>query len=257
MKILVIGDVTSPSGVEHLGRKLWKFRKEREIDFCVVNGENASFISGINDEQAEALIRGGADCITGGNHTMHQRRAYTMLDEREELIRPANYGDRAPGRGYTVLDCNGYRVLVMNVMGVVHIEPTLDSPFDTVDKILRETEGKYDVSILDIHAEATGEKLAIAHHLDGRVNIVFGTHTHVPTADEQILPRGTGYITDVGMCGESNGILGMEAERVIERMRTRVPLPFKVSEGDVVANGVIFTLDMTSYKITDIERIKL
>ncbi len=257
MKILVIGDVTSPSGIEYLGRKLWKFRKENGVDFCVVNGENASFISGITDEQTELLIRGGADCITGGNHTMHQRRAYTVLDERKELLRPANYGDRAPGRGYTVLDCNGYRILVMNVMGVVHIEPTLDSPFNTVDKILREMEGKYDFSVLDVHAEATGEKLAIAHCFDGRVNIVFGTHTHVPTADEQILPRGTGYITDVGMCGESGGILGMEAERVVERMRTRVPYPFKVASGDVVANGVIFTLNTTSGKITDIERIKL
>ena len=249
--------MTSPSGVEHLGRRLWRFRKEKGIDFCVVNGENASFISGITDELAETLIRGGADCITGGNHTMHQRRAYTMLDERAEVIRPANYGDKAPGKGYTVLDCNGYRVLVINVMGNVHIEPVLDSPFDTVDKILRENEGKYDLSILDIHAEATGEKLALAHYFDGRINVIFGTHTHVPTADEQILPHGTGYITDVGMCGESGGILGMDSDRVIERMRTRIPHPFKVSDGEVVANGVIFTVNTSTGKVTSVERIKL
>lgn len=223
----------------------------------MVNGENATFISGINDELAEELIRGGADAITGGNHTMHQRRAYGMLDERKEVIRPANYGDRAPGKGYTVLDCSGYRILVMNVMGSVHIEPSLDSPFDAVDRILRDMDGRYDISILDIHAEATGEKLALAHYFDGRINVIFGTHTHVPTADEQILPLGTGYITDVGMCGESGGILGMDAERVVERMRTRVPHPFKVAAGDVVVNGVIFTFDTSLGRVTSVERIKL
>lgn len=249
--------MTSPSSVEHLGRRLWKFRKDRGIDLCVVNGENASFISGISDELAEALVRGGADCITGGNHTMHQRRAYTMLDERQEVIRPANYGGKAPGRGYCILDSNGYRVLVINVMGNVHIDPVLDSPFDTVDRILGENEGRYDIAVLDIHAEATGEKLALAHYFDGRINVIFGTHTHVQTADEQILPKGSGYITDVGMCGESGGILGMDADRVVERMRTRVPHPFKVAVGEVVANGVIFTVNTSTGKVTSVERIKL
>lgn len=257
MKILVIGDVTSPSGVEHLSKKLWKFRQEEKIDFCVVNGENASFVTGISAELAEVLIRGGADCITGGNHTLRNHKAYTFLEEREEILRPVNFGDTAPGRGYTVLDCNGYRMLVISAMGNVHVEPVLDSPFVWIDRVLREARGKYDFSILDIHAEATGEKLAVAHAYDGKINVIFGTHTHVQTADGQILPNGTGYITDVGMCGESGGILGMDAERVVLRMRTHLPHPFKVASGACVADGVVFELDTASGKVVSVKPVKI
>ena len=257
LKILVIGDVTSPGGVEHLARNLWKFRKERGIDFCVVNGENASFISGISEPLAEKLLRGGADCITGGNHTMQARAAYGLLEETREIIRPANYGDSAPGRGYTVLDCNGYRMLVINAMGNIHIDPVLDSPFNAIDRVLRECEGRYDFSILDLHAEATGEKLAVGYAYDGRINVIFGTHTHVQTADGRILPKGTGYITDVGMCGESEGVLGMDAERVVERMRTHLPHSFKAASGVCVADGVVFTLDTATGRVTAVEPVKL
>ena len=256
MKILVIGDVTSPTAAEYLSRGLWKFREAKKIDFCVVNGENASFITGISPQIAEKLLRSGADCITGGNHTMHNRSVYTFLDETAEIIRPQNFGDGAPGRGYTVLDCNGYRILVMNVMGNVHIDPVLDSPFAAVERALRECEGKYDFSILDMHAEATGEKLAVGYAFDGRINVIFGTHTHVQTADGQVLPHGTGYITDVGMCGESGGVLGMDAQRVIERMSTHIPHPFKAAGGEPRADGVIFTLDTSSGRVTSVEPVK-
>ena len=256
MKILVIGDVTSPAGIEHLAKGLWKFRETNKIDFCVVNGENASFITGISPDLAEKLLRAGADCITGGNHTLQNKMAYTYLDETREILRPINFGDGAPGRGYTILDCNGYRVLVISAMGNVHIEPTLDNPFGFIDRLLREEEGKYDVSILDIHAEATGEKLAVGHAYDGKINIVFGTHTHVPTSDACILPRGTGYITDVGMCGESGGIIGMQAECVVERMRTKLPKKFIAAPGVPSADGVIFTLDTQSKRVTDVKQIK-
>ena len=255
VKILVIGDVTSPAGVEHLKKNLWKFREQNKIDFCVVNGENASFITGISPELAETLLRAGADAITGGNHTMHNKKTYTFMDEHEELVRPINFGDAAAGRGYTILDANGYRILVINAMGNVHVEPNLDSPFPFIDRVLRNEEGKYDFSILDFHAEATGEKLAVGYAYDGRINIIFGTHTHVKTADGQILPRGTGYITDVGMCGESGGIIGMDAEVVVERMRTHLPLPFKVASGVCRADGVIFTLDTASGKVTSVESV--
>lgn len=257
MKILIIGDVTSPEGVEHLFKNLWKLRDARGIDFCVVNGENASFITGISPQLAEKLLRAGADCITGGNHTMHNKATYTFMDENCEIIRPLNFGDSAPGRGYTLLEAMGYRILVMNVMGCVHIEPVLDSPFSAVERALAECEGRYDFSILDIHAEATGEKLAIAHAFDGRINVIFGTHTHVQTADGRILPNGTGYITDVGMCGESGGILGMDAERVVERMRTHLPHPFKAASGECVADGVIFTLDTSRGVVTSVEPVKI
>ena len=256
MKILTIGDVTSPSGIEHLKKNLWKFREENKIDFCIVNGENASFITGISPELAEILLRSGADCITGGNHTLRNKRVYTYLDDTAEILRPINFGDDAPGRGFTILDCNGYRILVINAMGRVHIEPTLDSPFTHIDRALRYCEGKYDFAVLDIHAEATGEKLAVAHSFDGKINVVFGTHTHVPTADLSVLPGGTGYVTDLGMCGESGGILGMETESVLRKIRYRLPGQFKVSKGRPFADGVIFTLDEQSRRVTEIKRIK-
>ena len=255
MKILVIGDVTSPSGIEHLKRNLWKFRKQNKIDFCVVNGENASFITGISPELAEILLRGGADCITGGNHTLRNKKAYNFLDDTDSVLRPVNFGDSAPGKGYTILDSNGYRMLVINAMGRVHIDPVLDSPFAHVDRVLRNCEGRYDFAILDFHAEATGEKMAMGYAYDGKINIVFGTHTHVQTADGQILPRGTGYISDVGMCGESQGILGMDPDVVVERMRTSLPHNFKLASGPCRADGVIFTLDTSSGRVTDVEAV--
>ena len=247
MRILAIGDVTSPAGVEHLATSLWKFREKNKIDLTVVNGENAAFVTGISPELAERLLRGGADVITGGNHTLRNKAAYTLLDECSEIIRPINFGDGAPGRGYTIVDAAGYRVLVINAMGNVHIEPTLDSPFSYIEAVLSYEAGNFDVSVLDIHAEATGEKLAVGHAFDGRINVIFGTHTHVQTADGGILPHGSGYITDVGMCGESGGILGMDKDAVVKRMISHLPHKFLPASGPCVANGVIFDFD-TSLK---------
>ena len=255
MKILVIGDVTSPQGIEHLKRNLWKFREQNKIDFCVVNGENASFITGISAELAEVLLRSGADCITGGNHTLRNKRAYTFLDDTREILRPINFGDDAPGRGYTILDCNGYRILVINALGRVNMSPTLDSPFTYIDRLLQNEAGRYDFAILDIHAEATGEKMAVGYAYDGKINIVFGTHTHVQTADGRILPNGTGYISDVGMCGESEGILGMDPETVVLRMRSNLPHSFKAASGKSHADGVIFTLDSSTGRVTKVEPV--
>ena len=255
MNILVIGDVTSPAGIEHLKKNLWTFRKENNIDFCVINGENASFVTGISEELAKVLLQSGADVITGGNHTMHNKTIYTFLDDKREIIRPINFGEPAPGRGYTIVDACGYKMLVINAMGNVHIEPTLDSPYPYIDRALEREKGKYDFSVLDIHAEATGEKLAVGYAYDGKINVIFGTHTHVPTADEQILPQGTGYITDVGMCGESGGVIGMQSEAIVLRMRTRLPHKFTAAQGKVVANGAIFTLDSRSGKVTKVIRV--
>ena len=255
MKILVIGDVTSPSGIDHLKKNLWKFREKNNIDFCVVNGENASFITGISPELAEVLLRAGADCITGGNHTLRNKRTYTLLDDSDSILRPVNFGDSAPGKGYTILDSNGYRILVINAMGRVHIDPVLDSPFTAIDRVLRQNEGRYDFAILDFHAEATGEKLAVGYAYDGKINVIFGTHTHVQTADGQILPKGTGYISDVGMCGESEGILGMDPQVVVMRMRSNLPHSFKAASGKCHADGVIFTLDTSSGKVTSVEPV--
>ncbi len=255
MKILVIGDVTSPKGIEHLEKRLWKIREENKIDFCIVNGENASFVTGISGELAETLIKAGADAITGGNHTMRNKAAYTALDECRELLRPINFGDAAPGKGYGIYDANGYRILVINALGNIYMDPVLDSPYSHIDGLLRREEGRYDFSVLDIHAEATGEKLAFGYAYDGLINVIFGTHTHVQTADERILPKGTGYITDVGMCGESGGVLGMDADCVVAKMRSRLPNKFIAASGECEANGVIFKLDTAKRRVTEIKRI--
>ena len=220
-----------------------------------MNGENASFITGISRDAAELLLRSGADVITGGNHTMQNFSAVRMLDELTEVVRPINYGDDAPGRGYTVIDTGTARVLVINAMGNVHMEPQLDAPYSFIDAVLSRERGRYDIAVLDIHAEATGEKLAIAHNYDGRINVIFGTHTHVPTADCKILPRGTGYVSDLGMCGESGGILGMEIGTVLYKMKTKLPGKFKCADGEPFADGVIFELD-SSAKTVSVERIR-
>lgn len=256
MKILAIGDVTSPTGAAHLEKRLWGIRRQYNIDFCVVNGENASFITGISKDGAEKLLRSGADVITGGNHTMNNHAAHGMLDEFFEVLRPINFGDEAPGHGYTVVNTGVYRILVINAMGTVHIEPQLNMPYSYIEDALAREAGNYDFAVLDIHAEATGEKLAVAHSFDGKINVIFGTHTHVPTADATILPNGSGYISDLGMCGESGGILGMEINSVLFKMRTRLPGKFKCASGAPAADAVIFTLDDKSGRVTEIKRIK-
>ena len=256
MKILAIGDVTSPTGASHLEKKLWSIRQKYNIDFCVVNGENASFITGISRDGAEKLLRSGADVITGGNHTLHNHSAHAMLDEFPEVLRPVNFGDDAPGHGYTIVNTGAYRILVINAMGTVHIEPQLNMPYSYIEEVLRREEGNYDFAVLDIHAEATGEKLAVAHNFDGRINVIFGTHTHVPTADATVLPNGSGYISDLGMCGESGGILGMEISSVLFKMKTRLPGKFKCASGVPVADAVVFVIDDASGRVTEIKRIK-
>lgn len=256
MKILVIGDITSPSAAEQLAGRLWDVRRSLGVDAVIANAENAGFITGAAPDTAELLFRGGVDVLTGGNHTLRNKRSHTFLEECDSILRPINFGGGAPGRGYTFSDVAGYRMLVINAMGTVHVDPTLDSPFRFIEDVLERERGEYDVSVLDIHAEATGEKLAIAHHFDGRLDVVFGTHTHVQTADEQILPHGTGYITDVGMCGESGGILGIETSSVIESIRTHLPPKFAPATGKVVADAALFTVEIGK-GTTKVERLKI
>lgn len=257
MRILAIGDVTSAAGVSHLEAKLWQVIREKGIDFTVVNCENAGFVTGASPELAERLLNAGADCLTGGNHTLRNRAALSYLDSSERMLRPINYGSAAAGSGYTILRAaGGYRIMVISAMGNVHIEPTLDAPFGFIERALEREAGKYDFAILDIHAEATGEKLAVAHAFDGKINVIFGTHTHVPTADLTVLPNGTGYVTDLGMCGESGGILGMEVESVLSRVRDHLSTPFRAAPGAALADGVIFELSEITGRVTDLSRIR-
>lgn len=246
MRILALGDIVSPAAVEGLKTKLWGYRKEQKIDFTVVNGENASKGNGLEAEAAKQLLDYGADVITGGNHIWQKNSLRSFLDSSKNIIRPLNFPGSCAGYGSTVLDCNGLKILVMNVSGTVFME-SLDCPFNAVEKCLEANKGEYDVSLLDIHAEATGEKYALARYFDGKITAIFGTHTHVPTADEQILPGGTAYITDLGMCGPKNSILGVKSEIIIEKMRTKMPVRFEFAEGDVEYNGVIIDIDTSGF----------
>ena len=255
MRILALGDVVGKVAIEYLADKLWAFRSKEKIDFCVANGENATEIRGISAADAESLLGTGVDLITLGNHAFGMKDIYSYLDANEHcIIRPANYPTDTPGVGYTICDVNGWRVLCINVSGRVYLDP-LASPFDTVDRILEREDGRYDLALLDIHAEATSEKLALGRYFDGRVEVMFGTHTHVPTADEQVLPRGSGYITDLGMCGPTDGILGTDADAVIHRFRTLMPARFSVATGNVQAQGVIFDVDEGAKKVRSLKRV--
>ena len=254
MKILAIGDVVGKNAVGHLQKKLWDIRKDLKADFTVVNGENASDIYGIDENEANTIFSAGADVITLGNHAFGRKNIFSMLSDSETIIRPANYPPLAPGGGYTILNICGWRILCINVMGTVFME-SLACPFATVDKILEREKGNYDVSIMDLHAESTSEKIAIGRYFDGRINVIFGTHTHVETADEKILPRGSGYITDVGMTGPVDSVIGSDVSMVIERMRTKITSRFTVADGEIKAHGALFDFDTDTKKVTSVKRI--
>lgn len=254
MRILAVGDVVGNVGVEYLQKHLWRVRNENKIDVCVVNGENASEISGVSRADAQRILDAGADVITLGNHTWGRKDIQGLLDESECVIRPANYVPGLPGNGYTVLTVSGYRVLCINLIGTVNMESE-SNPFLAADKIFEREAGEYDVAIVDFHAEATSEKIAMGRYLDGRATLVFGTHTHVQTADEQILSRGTAYITDIGMTGPMNGVLGVSYDIIIRRFLTHLPERFVVANEDVKAHGVIVDVDPSGGIAKSIERI--
>ena len=256
MKILAVGDVVGRRSIEYLSKTLRKTASSLGADLIVVNGENASEIHGLCKADAEALLDAGADLITLGNHAFGSRDLYGFLDDHtDEIIRPANYPPACPGVGYALRQASGLRVLCMNLSGTAFMDQ-LDNPFAAVDRILEREKGDYDVALLDFHAEATSEKLAMGYHLDGRVQIVFGTHTHVPTADTRILHQGTGYVTDLGMTGPTNGILGTDAEAVLYKMRTHMPTRFTVADGPIEAQAVLFTLaDTKPHRCVKVERV--
>lgn len=254
MKILAIGDVVGVRAIEYLKKTLWSLRNKYGIDLVVANGENATEIHGLSASDAQKLLDTGVDLITMGNHTWGRRDLYDFLDSNpEKIIRPANYPGSCPGCGYTIVNVCGYKVLCMNAQGVSFMEP-LSDPFEAVEYILAREEGEYDISLLDFHAEATSEKYAMARVFDGKISIIFGTHTHVPTSDTQILPGGTAYVTDLGMTGPDNGILGTDAERVLRKMREHMPSQFIVADGNVRADAVLFELD--GEKVNKISRLK-
>jgi len=255
MKILAIGDVVGAAGTQYLseGRRLSRLRDSLGADLVIVNAENAAPGNGTSLESARTLLDAGADVLTGGNHTFRRKDYFTALDDEDHFLRPANFPSAAPGHGWCITECAGWRLLVMNLLGCVYME-AMASPFETADRILKENAGKYDAAVVDFHAEATSEKIALARYLDGRVSAVFGTHTHVATADAQILPGGTGYITDLGMCGSHAGILGVAAEPIIQKFLTKMPVPFTPAEGDVRLHGALF--EIKDGKCTAVESVR-
>ncbi len=255
MKILAIGDVVGERALLHLRRTLDPLRRELSADLVIANGENVAEIKGLSPRQAEELIACGVDLITSGNHIFDRRDMYAYLDESHRVIRPINYPAACPGQGARVVtSADGYRVLVVNVSGCVYLDP-LEDPFRAVERALDDARRQYDVAVLDIHAEATSEKLALARYFDGRFAAIFGTHTHVQTADEQILPGGTGYITDLGMTGPTGGILGTAPAEVIARFRTKMPQRFAVADGDILAHGALFDIDPVTGHARSVRRI--
>ena len=255
MKILALGDITGVSASEKVCRSLNKIKSEYDIDFTVANGENAASGNGLDRRTAELLLSSGIDVLTSGNHIWQKREMLEYIDENPYIVRPCNYPHGTPGKGSFIFESFGFRILVMNVLGTVYLDP-LCCPFESLDRLLKENEGKYDISILDVHAEATSEKLALANYFDGRIDIIFGTHTHVQTADARVLPKGTGYITDLGMCGPIDSILGVNSEKVIEKLRTHMPVRFDTPDGECSLNGAVFTYDRNAKKCVDVSIIR-
>lgn len=255
MKILAIGDVVGSIGCRFLRDKLPSLKKEEKIDLVIANGENSADGNGITPSAADFLFDSGVDVITAGNHTFRRKEAYEKFETCPFLIRPANYPmATTPGRGYVVYDFGRTQAAVINLMGCMFME-ALDDPYVVVERILSELETK--IIVVDFHAEATAEKLALAYYLDGRVSAFFGTHTHVQTSDERILPKGTGYITDVGMTGPAESVLGVKPELAIRKFKEKLPVRFELSTEPCMLNGIVFSVDEKSGKSTSVKRIKI
>jgi len=252
MNILCIGDVVGSQSCAFLRERLPSFKKLKGVDLVVANCENSADGNGTTPASAEYLFQSGVDILTGGNHTFRRREFYDLLEESPSILRPANLPDSAPGRGYFLCDMGRVQVAVLNLMGTVFME-SLRCPFETADAILKGiTETK--IILVDFHAEATAEKKALGYYLDGRISALFGTHTHVQTSDEMILPKGTGYITDVGMTGPIFSALGVKPELAIAKMKGKLPVRFELAQGENMMNCVLFQIDDRTGKTLGIER---
>lgn len=256
LKILVIGDVVSQQGCDYLRKVLPSLKKEYGADIVIVNGENSAVGNGIHPKSAEHIFTSGADVITLGNHALRRPEVYDYLDNNEFIIRPCNYHSSAPGKGMTILDTRFCQVAIINLQGAVYLD-NIENPFEAIDKQIEmaKNEGAK-IIIVDFHAEASSEKRGMGFYLDGRVSALFGTHTHVQTSDEQILPNGTGYITDIGMTGPFYSVLGVDPEIAIKKMKTNLPVKFTNPDGPCTLEGVFFEIDNNTGKTTYIERFR-
>ena len=253
-RILAIGDVVVEEGLRHLEKNLRAGQKRQGIHFTVVNGENASNV-GLTPDQAWRIYDAGADAVTLGNHAFGKMQIRDTLEEAKWLLRPANFTGRMPGHGCEIFDMNGLRVRVVNLIGRCDLAWGTENPFTTVDKLLQR--GQAEITVVDFHAEATSEKLAMAYYLDGRVTALWGTHTHVPTADERVNPKGTGYITALGMTGAIESVLGIPPEQSIEFFLGGLAGRYRFADGPNKAQGCIFTLDSDTGLCVGVERVDI
>ena len=257
MNILAIADVVGKPGRRILSRELSRLQQQEDIAFVLVNGENAAAGRGITKDIKDNFLNWGVDVITMGNHVWDNRDILTFIQDEPRIIRPANYPPGTPGQGYHIYTAGfGTRIAVINMSGRVFMPP-IDCPFQKADEVLQEIGDAADIIIVDFHAEASSEKLALAYYLDGRVHAVLGTHTHVQTADERILPGGTAYITDMGMTGPIDSVIGMEKESVLKRFITGMPSRFEVAGGPARLEGIILNCDDEHYRVNSIRRFSI
>ena len=253
-KVLCVGDVVCNPGMERIKRSLRWLKRKTNADFTIVNGENAAVV-GITPRQAEEIFDAGADVITLGNHSFSKREIADYLEENPRILRPANYAPQVPGKGWGVYDTAAGPVAVIDLQGRCSMDYTPDNPFLLIDKILKKVDTK--LIFVEIHGEATSEKLAMGYMLDGRVSAVWGTHTHVPTADAQILPKGTGYVTDLGMTGPKHSVLGIKPELSISKFRGDLYSPYRYAEGPTKLEAVLFTIDTVTGLCKKAERVDI
>ncbi len=256
MRVLAIGDIVGRGGTDFLRFKLKKIKFQNNIDLTIANGENSAEGNGILPDSARKIFESGVDVITNGNHTFRRKEIFTFLNENERIIRPYNYpSDKTPGKGICKINVKGINVAIINLLGVSYLE-CVKLPLDSLEEALKEC-SDCPIKIVDFHAEATAEKRAFGYYSDGRISAVFGTHTHVQTSDEEILPEGTGYITDVGMTGAINSVLGVKKELSIKRMKDKMPVRFENASGPYKIECVIFEIDETTFKTKSIERLRI
>jgi len=256
MRIIAVGDLVGNEGLKKLERELPGLKERENIDFAIVNGENVADGMGITDKDYRAILKAGADTVTLGNHTWAKKDIFNFIDD-ERIIRPANYSKNNPGKGYSIYDCKGKKICVINLIGRVSMNVLSENPFTVASEIVNRVKSSVDFIVVDFHGEATAEKIAFGYYMDGKVTCIYGTHTHVQTADECILENGTGYITDIGMTGPTKSVIGMDIKASIKRFETSLPERYKMGEGKAKLNACIFDIDDESRKVTNIKRVQL
>lgn len=256
MEILAVGDLIGSAGIRKLKSVLPELRKKEGIDFVIVNGENSAEGMGMTEKNFKEILEEKVDVITMGNHTWGKKDIFKFIDH-PKLIRPANYTKGVVGKGYNIYSCKDKKIAVINLIGRVDMNVLSENPFVIVKEIIENIQKKVDIIIIDFHAEATAEKIALGYYLDGKVTAVYGTHTHVQTADETILERGTAYITDIGMTGPKKSVIGMDVLASIKRFETTLPERYKIATGECIFNGVIFEVNDKTNKVINIKRVKI